>query len=150
MKYEILARFEDDGGMKGCGWRECGTALEAVMEELREAPADTREATEISASGDDYVAVAYRFDEGVEVHVHQDGHDDYRFIRDAERELVVNQYGRILDYEAACMFMDGEIRERLHCEMVPCKPQEFFDAYCKAYEEEYGEPFFLAEQNPTW
>lgn len=150
MKYEILARFEDDGDMKGCGWRECGTALEAVMEELREAPADTREATEISATGDDYVAIAYRLDNGVEVHVHQDGNDDYSFIRDAERELVVNQYGRILNYAAAEGFMDKALAGVLAFDMASCTPQAFFDAYCEEHEKRFGEPFFLAEQNPIW
>lgn len=65
-------------------------------------------------------------------------------------EMVTNEYGDELDYEAACMFMDDEIRERLHCEMVPCKAQEFFDAYCKEHEKEHVEPFFLAEEHPVW
>lgn len=65
-------------------------------------------------------------------------------------EMVTNEYGDELDYEAAVMFMDDEIREDLHLKMTPCKAQEFFDAYCKAHEEKYGEEWFLAEPNPVW
>ena len=63
---------------------------------------------------------------------------------------VTNEYGYELAYDAACMFMDDEIREELHMDMVPCGEQEFLDAYCKARESKFGEAWFLAEPNPTW
>lgn len=46
-----------------------------------------------------------------------------------------------VDFEAAVNLMDDEIREALHGELAPCAEQEFFDAYCKAHEEKYGEKF---------
>lgn len=46
-----------------------------------------------------------------------------------------------VDFEAAVNLMDDEIRESLHAELAPCTEQEFFDAYCKAHEEKYGEKF---------
>lgn len=46
-----------------------------------------------------------------------------------------------VDFEAAVNLMDDEIREALHAELAPCTEQEFFDAYCKAHEEKYGEKF---------
>lgn len=54
---------------------------------------------------------------------------------------TVNYNGSKIDYEAAVMLMDDDIREKLHEEITPCTDQEFFDAYCKAHEEKYGEEF---------
>ena len=48
-----------------------------------------------------------------------------------------------VDFEAAVNLMDDEIREALHAELAPCTEQEFFDAYCKAHEEKYGEDFAI-------
>lgn len=48
-----------------------------------------------------------------------------------------------VDFEAAVNLMDDEIREALHMELAPCTEQEFFDAYCKAHEEKYGEEFSI-------
>ena len=48
-----------------------------------------------------------------------------------------------VDFEAAVNLMDDEIREALHAELAPCTEQEFFDAYCKAHEEKYGEKFAI-------
>lgn len=48
-----------------------------------------------------------------------------------------------IDFEAAVNLMDDEIREALHMELAPCTEQEFFDAYCKAHEEKYGEEFSI-------
>lgn len=75
MGIRILAAFEPEGDKVGCGWRECDTALEAVMQELREAPADTVDATEIGAV-DDWMAVsAYKNGIGYEVHIQIGGSD---------------------------------------------------------------------------
>jgi hypothetical protein len=55
--------------------------------------------------------------------------------------------GRIIDYDAAVMGMDDELREQLHSsrdwpdEEEP--NQAFFDAYLKAHEEKFGEEFEL-------
>lgn len=46
-----------------------------------------------------------------------------------------------VDFEGAVNLMDDEIREALHAELAPCTEQEFFDAYCKAHDEKYGEKF---------
>lgn len=46
-----------------------------------------------------------------------------------------------MNMNALAQYMDDEIRERLHREMAPCTNQEFFDAYCEAHEEKYGEEF---------
>lgn len=48
-----------------------------------------------------------------------------------------------VDFEVAVNLMDDEIREALHAELAPCTEQEFFDAYCKAHEEKYGEEFAI-------
>lgn len=63
---------------------------------------------------------------------------------------VTNEWGTEIDYEMAVGYMDDDIREELHSEICGCTEQEFFDAYCKAHEEKFGEPWFLAESNPTW
>ena len=64
--------------------------------------------------------------------------------------IVVNPYGDEIDYEAAIQMMDDDLREEVHGIMAPCSEQEFFDAYCKAHERRFGEPWFLDEQNPVW
>ncbi|RMH38516.1 MAG: hypothetical protein D6694_12285 [Gammaproteobacteria bacterium] len=63
---------------------------------------------------------------------------------------VINAYGKEIDYEAAVNLMDDDIREQLHAELAPCSEQEFFDAYCKAHREKYGEDFEPAKANPVW
>lgn len=63
---------------------------------------------------------------------------------------VRNQYGKLLDYESAVLFMDDEIREMVHREIAPCTEQEFFDAYCTAELKKTGEEFFLNTLNPVW
>ena len=68
---------------------------------------------------------------------------------------VTNQSGRRIDFEAATMLMDDEIRENLwilewndHSDNV--SEQEFFSAYEKAHEEKFGEEWELAKANPVW
>ena len=55
--------------------------------------------------------------------------------------MYVTYNNNQVDFEAAVNLMDDEIREALHSELAPCTEQEFFDAYCKAHEEKYGEEF---------
>lgn len=61
---------------------------------------------------------------------------------------VTNEYGEEINYDVAVDFMEDELREKLHMELAPCTEQEFFNAYAKAYEEKYGEEWFLTEPNP--
>lgn len=63
---------------------------------------------------------------------------------------VTNEYGYEMDFEAAVNMMDADVREQVHRDIAPCTDQEFFDAYCKAHEETFGEPFFLTEPHPVW
>lgn len=46
--------------------------------------------------------------------------------------------GREVDFDAAVVLMDDEIREELHGEMAPCGDQEFADAYAKAHARKFG------------
>lgn len=63
---------------------------------------------------------------------------------------VRNKNGYELDFDTAVDFMDDELREQLHMELAPCTEQEFFNAYAKAYEEKYGEEWFLSSENPCY
>ena len=69
--------------------------------------------------------------------------------------IVTNDYGVDIDYDIAVNMMDDEIREQLHEELVmqsdeDCTEQKFFDEYCKAHEEKYGEEWELAKENPCY
>lgn len=63
---------------------------------------------------------------------------------------VINAHGRVIDFDAAVELMDDEIREAVHADLAPCTEQEFFDAYCKAHAEKYGEAWTLNTTNPTY
>ena len=67
-RIDILATFGDDDD-KGCGYRECETALEAVLLELKGSP-DTSDAISVSAADENMVVTAYRLDSGHEVHIY--------------------------------------------------------------------------------
>jgi len=56
-------------------------------------------------------------------------------------DIVIGPDGDVVDYAAAVMVMDDDIREKLSDELAPCGKQEFFDAYCKAHEERFGRRF---------
>jgi hypothetical protein len=56
----------------------------------------------------------------------------------------------VVDYMAATELMDDDIRERLHRQLSPCTPQEFFTAYEAVHEAAYGEEWELSKKNPTW
>ena len=69
--------------------------------------------------------------------------------------IVTNDYGVDIDYDVAVNLMDDEIREQLHEKLVmqsdeDCTEQKFFDEYCKAYEDKYGEEWELAKENPCY
>lgn len=61
---------------------------------------------------------------------------------------VINTWGTEINYNAAVAMMDDEIRESI-CGTVDTD-QEFFDAYCKAHEEKFGEEFECAKENPCY
>lgn len=63
---------------------------------------------------------------------------------------VVNKNGYELDFDAAVILMDDEIREEVSEELAPCTEQEFFTAYEEAHEKATGEEWILSESNPTW
>lgn len=63
---------------------------------------------------------------------------------------VKNEYGTKVDYDAAGNLMDIEIIDYLEDHITPCTEQEFFNAYCKAHLEKYGEEFELAKENPCY
>lgn len=52
--------------------------------------------------------------------------------------------GGNISFAAAVHLMDDDIRERLYSEMAPCEPQQFYDAYCTAHRERFGEPFRIS------
>lgn len=65
-----------------------------------------------------------------------------------KNKYVVNEYGKSINYEIAENMMDDEIRESL-CGYY-FDEQSFFDAYCAAHKEKYGEEFELAKANPVY
>lgn len=58
--------------------------------------------------------------------------------------IVKNQYEIEINFEAAAILMDDELREELHNDIAPCTEQEFFDAYCERHLVKYGEDWELA------
>lgn len=63
---------------------------------------------------------------------------------------ITNEFGVKINFDAAVNLMDDDIREMLHEEIAPCTDQEFFDAYCKAHEDKFGEEWELAKENPVF
>lgn len=67
-----------------------------------------------------------------------------------EEDTVVNEWGVAIKINAALELMDEDIYQDLDARLNPCSAQELFDAYCKAHEEKYGEPWELAKANPVY
>lgn len=63
---------------------------------------------------------------------------------------VTNFWDVEIDFDAAVALVDDDIREEIAKELAPCTEQEFFDAYCKAHEDKYGEEWELAKRNPCY
>lgn len=63
---------------------------------------------------------------------------------------VKNQYGVEISFDAAAALMDDDTREAVHADVAPCSEQEFFEAYCKAHYDRFGEDFEPAKENPKW
>ena len=56
--------------------------------------------------------------------------------------MYVTLNGRQIDYDAAVMLMDDDLREQLHAKLAPCDPQTFLNAYVAAHAAKYdGEEF---------
>lgn len=51
--------------------------------------------------------------------------------------------GQQVDFDAAVILMEDEIRERLHSEMAPCGEQEFYDAYAAEDRARFGSDFVV-------
>ncbi len=65
-------------------------------------------------------------------------------------KTVKNEHGTELDWEAAFNLMDYDISNELSYKFAPCSEQFFFDEYCKAHAEKFGEEFELSKKNPCW
>lgn len=63
-------------------------------------------------------------------------------------KLIKNSWGTTIDFQAAVMAMDDEIREAVHADMAPCTEEEFFTEYCRRHAEKYGETFEWDKANP--
>ena len=61
---------------------------------------------------------------------------------------VININGTEINFDAAVILMDDEIRESI-CGTVDSE-QEFFTAYEKAHAEKYGEEWELSKENPCY
>lgn len=66
------------------------------------------------------------------------------------KEIVINGWGTKLDYEAAVILMDDDLREEIHRDLAPCSAQEFFSEYERRHFEKFGEEWELSKKNPTW
>ena len=68
-----------------------------------------------------------------------------------EREIkmkIKNYYGKRFEWKLVVDFMDDALREKLHHDLAPCSEQVFFDTYCKAHLEKFGEEFEFNKLNP--
>lgn len=63
---------------------------------------------------------------------------------------VFNDYGVEIDFETSVQLMDDEIREELSYKLAPCTNQKFFNEYCEAHEEKFGEEWELAKKKPIY
>ena len=55
--------------------------------------------------------------------------------------IKVELNGKQVDYEAAVVLMDDDLREELHSQLAPCSEQEFMDAYAPQHAAKFGEQF---------
>ena len=61
--------------------------------------------------------------------------------KEAKQMKTIKDYnGNKIDFEAAVMLMDDEIREQLHGTGIEDE-QEFYNAYCEKHYEKYNEEF---------
>lgn len=50
---------------------------------------------------------------------------------------------RSVDYGAAEMMMDDDLREEVHSDLAPCTEQEFMDEYARRHAERFGSEFVV-------
>lgn len=62
---------------------------------------------------------------------------------------VTNREGVQIDFDAAVLLMDDDLREELAAEGYETE-QEFFSAYETAHEDKFGEEWELAKAHPVW
>ena len=55
-------------------------------------------------------------------------------------KTITDYNGNKIDFEAAVMLMDDEIREQIHAEGIEDE-QEFYNEYCEKHYEKYNEEF---------
>jgi len=60
---------------------------------------------------------------------------------DADKAVTVN--GEIYNIDDIAIYMDNDIREKLHAELAPCEPQKFVDRYAEEHKEKFGETFAI-------
>lgn len=65
----------------------------------------------------------------------------YWFRPDGENGVVLTHQGQVFDMETVAHYMDHDLAEDLHLELAPCRPQVFYEEYCKRHEERFGEEF---------
>lgn len=51
--------------------------------------------------------------------------------------------GDQVDFDTAVMYMDDELREKVHMEFAPCTEYKFLCEYCKLHYKKYGEHFSI-------
>lgn len=74
--------------------------------------------------------------------------DEVYEIHDFGRAKVLNDNGVIIDFISVLEFMDDDLAEELHNDLAPCNDQAFFEAYCKAHLDKYGEEFEFNKKSP--
>ena len=52
---------------------------------------------------------------------------------------VKSAYMEDHDFEFAMSLADQDLVEEIHCDLVSCTEQEFFDEYCKRHAEKYAD-----------
>lgn len=57
--------------------------------------------------------------------------------------IVIDWYGREIDFESAVALMDDDIRDELVEELEPFTEQRFFNAYLEQHYADYGEEFTI-------
>lgn len=62
---------------------------------------------------------------------------------------ITNQYGYVMDFEAAVNLMDDDLVEMLGNQDWDSE-QDYFAAYCAAHRAKHGEAFVLDDPNPVW
>lgn len=58
-----------------------------------------------------------------------------------ETKVLLNN--ELVDFEAAVMLMDDDLREEIHEDMAPCGEQEFLDEYIRRHAKKFGEEFAI-------